>query len=254
MIYSKLCSNVFRRSKEHLLANQRCASLYTQNCLFYSNPNLVESNSGELSDQHHRKRKERINQLLRQQSILFSSRRLLYLNNNGTNKLRPIDDRLPTLYRESPKALSTQVKNEFKELKFKTINTEGNLNMVQTGSPLELVAPRAYIPYIELLRLNRFTGTMFLLYPCLWSIGLAGVPGDLPDFRLMGQFFMGAVLMRSAGCIINDLMDKNFDKQVERTKSRPLAAGTLNNAEALAALAACLAGSLNILLSFDCLT
>lgn len=257
MIYSKLCSNVFRNTKDNLIFSQRCAGIFNQNCLFYSNANLIESNSGksgDVSDQHSRRRKERISQLLHQRNVIFSSRRFLYLNPSGTHRRAEANGRLPALYRELPKALSTQVKDEFKELEFKRINTEGNLNLVQTGSPLELAVPNAYIPYIELLRLNRFTGTMFLLYPCLWSIALAGVHGDLPDYKLMGSFFVGAVLMRSAGCVINDLMDKNFDKQVERTKLRPLAAGTLSTTEAVAALAACLTGALNILLTFDCLT
>lgn len=257
MIYSKLCSNVFRRSKDNLISSQRCTGIFNQNCLFYSNADLDESKSGrssELSDQHSRRRKERIDQLLRQRNVMLNSRRFLYLNPSTAHKRPEANGRLPALYRELPKALSTQVKDEFKKLEFKRVNTEGNLNLVQTGSPLELAVPRAYIPYIELLRLNRFTGTMFLLYPCLWSIALAGAHGDLPDYKLMGSFFMGAVLMRSAGCIVNDLMDKDFDKQVERTKLRPLAAGTLTTTEAVAALAACLTGALNILLTFDCLT
>ena len=256
MIYSKLCSNAFRRSKDNLLSGHRCAGVLSQNCLLNTNPNFIESNLGksdELSDQHHRRRRKQINQLLRQQSLVFSSQRFLYLNSNG-NKLTLNDARLPTLYQELPKALSTQVKNEFKDLEFKKINTGGNLNVVKTNSPLEIIVPRAYLPYVELLRLNRFTGIMFLLYPCLWSISMAGAPGDLPDYKLMGAFFVGAILMRSAGCIVNDMMDKNFDKQIERTKLRPLAAGTLTNTEASAALVACLTGALNILLSFDCLT
>lgn len=250
MIYSKLCSNIIKRTSTDNLLNQRF--VLNQNYLFYSILNRPKQS--QLNDQNDKQMN--LNQLLKQKNIFFLNNRsrFLYLNKNEVYKSTT---KLPILYRAQPKSLSTQIKssdNDSEILEFKKINTDGNLNLVQTQTPLELIVPKIYIPYIELLRLNRFAGTMFLLYPCLWSIALGGVHGDVPDFKLMGIFGIGAMLMRSAGCIVNDLFDKEFDKKVERTKSRPLASGKLTNIEAFAALTACLTGALHILLSFDCLT
>ena len=256
MIYSKLCSNIFKSSKDNLILSQRCTSLSNRNCLFYSNSilNKIDDKRSKLIIVDNQLNKP-INQssfLNQQQNV--NSRRFLYLNNKDILTAT----RLPILYKDISKSFlssqSTTNDNENDLLKFKKIHNEGNLSLVQTKTPIEMLFPKAYTPYIELLRLNKFTGTMFLLYPCLWSIGLGGEHGNLPNIYLMGQFVIGAILMRSAGCIINDLMDKKYDRQIERTKSRPLASGRLANYEAIAALAACLTGSLHILLSFDCLT
>ena len=87
------------------------------------------------------------------------------------------------------------------------------------------------LPYIHLARLHRPIGIWLLLWPCF--CGLAIGHGGLFDYLL---FLMGAVAMRSAGCIINDLVDKDLDAKVERTKSRPLAANTLTLTQAFIAL------------------
>jgi 4-hydroxybenzoate polyprenyltransferase len=59
-----------------------------------------------------------------------------------------------------------------------------------------------------------YTGTWLLLWPCWWSIALATPPGVLPDLKLMALFGIGAVIMRGAGCTINDMADKDFDVKV----------------------------------------
>ena len=84
--------------------------------------------------------------------------------------------------------------------------------------------------FINLTRLNKPIGFMLLFWPCSW--GLAYAFEYNPNLKLfiyyLALFFLGSVLMRSAGCIVNDIVDKNFDKQVERTKNRPIASGIIS--------------------------
>ena len=82
----------------------------------------------------------------------------------------------------------------------------------------------------ELTRLNKPIGFMLLFWPCIWGLTLAyDFALSLEIFIFYGAlFFSGSVLMRSAGCIVNDISDKNFDKLVERTKDRPIASGKIS--------------------------
>ncbi len=84
--------------------------------------------------------------------------------------------------------------------------------------------------FIELTRLKKPIGYMLLFWPCLWGLTIAyDFTGELLNFYKYLIFFLaGAILMRSAGCIINDISDRNFDKKVERTKSRPIASGKIS--------------------------
>ena len=84
--------------------------------------------------------------------------------------------------------------------------------------------------FIELTRLKKQIGYMLLFWPCLWGLTIAyDFNGSLLIFCKYLIFFLaGAILMRSAGCIINDISDRNFDKKVERTKSRPIASGEIS--------------------------
>lgn len=84
----------------------------------------------------------------------------------------------------------------------------------------------------DLIRLPKQYGTALLLFPALWALFLAS--NGNPEPRLLVIFILGAFVMRSAGCAINDIADRDFDKRVERTKSRPLADGRLSVKEALA--------------------
>lgn len=85
--------------------------------------------------------------------------------------------------------------------------------------------------YVLLTRLNRPIGILLLLWPTLWGLWFAGE--GMPSFLVFIVFVMGAILMRSAGCVINDYADRNFDPHVERTASRPLAAGRVSEKETL---------------------
>tara|TARA_B100000029_G_scaffold453325_1_gene479029 strand:+ start:62 stop:928 length:867 start_codon:yes stop_codon:yes gene_type:complete len=84
--------------------------------------------------------------------------------------------------------------------------------------------------FIDLTRLNRPIGYMLLFWPCLWGLALAyDFNEDINLFLFYSfLFFAGSVLMRSAGCIVNDIVDRNFDKSVERTKNRPIASGKIS--------------------------
>ena len=84
--------------------------------------------------------------------------------------------------------------------------------------------------FIELTRLNRPIGYMLLFWPCLWGITIAyDFNSELTKFYFYTLLFLlGSILMRSAGCIVNDIVDKNFDKKVERTKKRPIASGKIS--------------------------
>lgn len=94
--------------------------------------------------------------------------------------------------------------------------------------------------YEKLMRLDRPIGILLLLWPTLWGLWFASL--GKPDWKVVLVFCMGTVLMRSAGCVINDYADRDFDRHVERTRDRPLTAGKLDPREALALFAVlCLA-------------
>ena len=110
--------------------------------------------------------------------------------------------------------------------------------------------------FIELTRLNKPIGYMLLFWPCSW--GLAYAYNINRDLNLLIHylilFFLGSILMRSAGCIFNDIVDKDFDKKVERTKLRPIAAGKITVFKSLIyVLLLCLTAFL-ILIQFNFLT
>ena len=86
-------------------------------------------------------------------------------------------------------------------------------------------------PYIELMRLHRPIGSLLLLWPTLWALWFAGE--GQPSVKLLIVFTMGVWVMRSAGCVINDLADRHFDGFVARTKMRPLVTGQVTVKQAL---------------------
>ena len=124
------------------------------------------------------------------------------------------------------------------------------------GHWIDRYAPRAWRPYLKLARVDRPIGTWLLLWPCWWSISLAAphrpaahvgatLPGwaptgwlaggwldGLPDPVLFVLFGLGALVMRAAGCSFNDILDKDLDARVARTRTRPIAAGQVSVARA----------------------
>jgi 4-hydroxybenzoate polyprenyltransferase len=85
--------------------------------------------------------------------------------------------------------------------------------------------------YVELMRLNKPIGIWLLLWPTLWALWLAGE--GHPDPGVFVVFVVGVIVMRSAGCVLNDFADRNIDAYVERTRARPVASGAVAPAEAL---------------------
>jgi 4-hydroxybenzoate polyprenyltransferase len=108
--------------------------------------------------------------------------------------------------------------------------------------------PQWLRPFAVLARWDRPIGTWLLLWPCWWAVALA--PG-WPELELLALFALGAVAMRGAGCVINDLADRDLDASVERTRHRPLASGQLTTGQALAFMAVQLLVGLLVLLSFN---
>jgi 4-hydroxybenzoate polyprenyltransferase len=100
--------------------------------------------------------------------------------------------------------------------------------------------------YRQLMRLDKPIGTYLLLWPTYWALWLAS--DGLPAIDMLLIFTLGVVLMRAAGCVINDYADRNFDGAVERTKQRPLATGAVSSTEALQLFALLLALSALLLL------
>ena len=110
--------------------------------------------------------------------------------------------------------------------------------------------------FIELTRLKKPIGFMLLFWPCAWGLSLAyDFSNDLGDyFFYLTLFFLGSILMRSAGCIVNDILDKEFDKKVSRTKNRPIASGRVSIKLGLAYVIFLCLIALLVLLNFNTLT
>ena len=122
---------------------------------------------------------------------------------------------------------------------------------IQVGDWIDRHVPPAWRPYFRLARLDRPIGTWLLLFPCWWSLALAARPGGWPDLWLIILFGIGALVMRSAGCIVNDMVDRDIDAKVARTATRPLASGQLNLTQAYGFLGLLLAIGLVILLQLS---
>ena len=107
--------------------------------------------------------------------------------------------------------------------------------------------------FIDLVRLKKPIGFMLLFWPCAWGLTLAyDFSKDLNTyFFYLTLFFLGAVLMRSAGCIVNDILDKEFDKKVLRTKNRPIASGQISVKVAIFYAAVLCLMALFVLLNFN---
>ena len=110
--------------------------------------------------------------------------------------------------------------------------------------------------FIELTRLKKPIGFMLLFWPCVWGLTIAyDFSKNLNDyFFYLTLFFLGSVLMRSAGCIVNDISDKEFDKRVIRTKQRPIASGKISIKLGLIYVTILCLLALLVLINFNTLT
>ena len=109
---------------------------------------------------------------------------------------------------------------------------------------------------IQLTRLNKPTGFLLLFWPCVWGLTLGYYFNNETTLYLKHiiLFFLGSVLMRSAGCIVNDIIDKDLDKKVQRTKKRPIASGKISVLESFVYIILICLAALLILMQFNLLT
>ena len=123
----------------------------------------------------------------------------------------------------------------------------GRNNWVERFLPLSLQ------PYGQLMRLDRSIGWWLLLLPCWWGLFLAQISrgGGVPNLWFAFLFFLGAIIMRGAGCTLNDIIDRKFDALVARTRSRPIPSGRVSVKRAFVFLAAQSLLGLVILLQFN---
>jgi 4-hydroxybenzoate polyprenyltransferase len=120
---------------------------------------------------------------------------------------------------------------------------------IRPGDWVERWLPVRMRPYVRLARLDRPIGTWLLLFPGWWGIALAA--GHWLDPRLLALFALGAVVMRGAGCTLNDIADRRYDAQVARTRLRPLPSGAVGVPQAVTFLLAQMAVGAAVLLSLN---
>lgn len=118
-----------------------------------------------------------------------------------------------------------------------------------TKSWIDRYLPWRLRPFAKLMRLDRPVGIWLLLLPGWWSLTLAGF--GAPNLKLIGLFFVGAVVMRGAGCTYNDIIDRDIDRRVERTRVRPLPSGQITVRTAWIFLGVQLVIGLAVLLQFN---
>lgn len=124
------------------------------------------------------------------------------------------------------------------------------------GNWVDSYAPAPWRPYLRLARADRPIGTWLLLLPCWWSLALASLADGqaFPNPWYLLLFAVGAFVMRAAGCAYNDIVDRDFDAQVARTKSRPIPSGQVNPRQALAFVIILGFTGLAVLLQFNSFT
>ena len=120
---------------------------------------------------------------------------------------------------------------------------------IAAGDWIDRRLPKGLRPYVRLMRRDRPIGTWLVLWPCLWSLTLASEAWPPLGYVLL--FAFGSIVMRGAGCAINDLVDRDIDRQVERTLTRPLVRGDVKVWQALLFVAFLLLIGLGVLLCFN---
>ncbi|KAG9143854.1 hypothetical protein Leryth_011510 [Lithospermum erythrorhizon] len=105
--------------------------------------------------------------------------------------------------------------------------------MTKGKSWVDLYLPETAQHYARLARMDKPIGTWLALWPCLWGIAFAANPGSLPDMKILSILSVWVFLIRGAGCTINDIFDRDFDKKVARTKLRPIASGALTRVQGI---------------------
>lgn len=106
---------------------------------------------------------------------------------------------------------------------------------MDTGNKMTRLIPSALLPWLQLMRMDKPVGAVLLLWPTLWAVWIAA--DGQPPIKLVIIFTLGVFITRAAGCVINDIADRNFDAHVKRTAERPLATGAISVKQALALFA-----------------
>jgi len=180
-------------------------------------------------------------------SLLIHQLQSFSSNNDSTNNWKPrLDPLKPPITAKSSKSTST---------------TSKTTTTVLRKTFIDLYTPIVVQPYLYLARWDKPIGTLLLAWPCFWSTALshghslAQLPesntsmllSTAGDPHLLALFATGSILMRGAGCTINDMWDSKYDAAVERTKSRPLASGQLTHLQAAGFCSVQLLGGLGVL-------
>ncbi|RKF74399.1 4-hydroxybenzoate polyprenyltransferase, mitochondrial [Golovinomyces cichoracearum] len=158
-------------------------------------------------------------------------------------------------YLFSSQALYSQISQDQKTLVSRPVGSSTLPSWQPPTSGLLSKLPVSWIPFAELIRIDKPTGTYYLFFPCLFSTLLAApqvapCPTPLSVLGTTMLFFTGAFIMRGAGCTINDLWDRNLDTNVSRTRLRPIARGAITPFNALVFTGAQLMTGLGILIQF----
>lgn len=167
-------------------------------------------------------------------------------NQHGCLSISPYDKRqfsLTTTIRSPPLASSPSLDSSPAQTPPYTPPTTGLLSHL----------PASWVPYAELTRIDKPTGAYYLFFPCLWSTLLAAPLAHSAPSTVIGTsllFLSGALIMRGAGCTINDLWDRNLDPHVARTRLRPIARGAITPFAGLVFTGAQLLAGLAVLLQF----
>ncbi len=134
--------------------------------------------------------------------------------------------------------------------------SEGRVVDAPRGNWVDAYAPAAARPYLRMMRADRPIGWWLLLIPCWWGAALAAVEAGHPAPNLwhLALFLIGAIVMRGAGCVWNDVTDRHIDAQVERTRSRPIPSGQVGVRAALAFMVALSLIGLIVLVQFNLAT
>lgn len=136
----------------------------------------------------------------------------------------------------------------------RTLNTqvtEHPPQQLKLAAKLVEKTPKNLQPYLKLMRLDKPIGSWLLFWPCGWSIASAASAGCFPDLYMLALFGTGAVIMRGAGCTINDMWDRDIDAKVIRTATRPLVSGEVSMRQAWVFLAGQLSLGLAVLLQMN---
>ncbi|RWS31243.1 4-hydroxybenzoate polyprenyltransferase-like isoform X1 [Leptotrombidium deliense] len=190
------------------------------------------------------------------QSMLFLSRVSLFRNSLNCNGVRVVqycihNSNNPKVEKSERKRVVFDLKPLVIEKKNPNAPNKYEVKVLTDWQKFLKSLPKPLHPYIDASRLDKPTGTLLLLWPCYWSVALATKAESFPDPSLIALFGLGAVFMRSAGVIVNDLLDKEFDKQHPRTKDRAIASGALSRTDALMLLSGHLGAALLVALQFD---